>query len=134
MQDKTKFDLLHEDLTMVSNQYTAGTTRAHKPVKVSILDIIKSWKDANNTDPEGLSTAKPTLYPLNDAFVERLADEFLRCNDFQNELSTLYRNPAIQDNDRYKKSVKVLFKKFKKIKNIILSMGNDMDNLAIEDD
>jgi hypothetical protein len=134
MSDKTKFDLLYEDVTMVANQYTAGTSRAHKPVKVSILDIIKSWKDSNTTDPTGLSNAKPALYPLNDSFVERLADEFLKCNDFQGELRTLAQNPVVQDNDRYKKSVKALHSKFGKIKHIILSMGDDMDNLAIEDD
>jgi hypothetical protein len=134
MQDKTKFNLMCEDLTMIANQYTAGTTRAHKPVKVSILDLVKSWKDTHTTDPDNISNAKPALYPLNDSFVERLADEFLRCNDFQNELKTLYNNPAIQENKRYKKSVKDLYKKFKKIKGIIVSMGTDMDNLAIEDD
>lgn len=133
MDHNTKFNMLFEDLTMVANQYTAGQTRAHKPTKVSILDIVKSWRDSHTTDPENLTNSKPALYPLNDAFVERLADHFLKCNDFQTELKSLYNNPAINENDTYKKSVNNLYKKFSKIKKILLSMGDDLDNLAFDE-
>ena len=133
MERNSKFNILFEDMTMVANQFTAGQTKAHKPTKVSILDIVKSWRDTNTTDPENLAQNKPAMYPLNDAFVERLADLFLKNNDFQTELKTLFNTPSISENNTYKKSVNNMYKKFSKIKKIIISMGDDLDNLAFDE-
>ena len=120
--------VLLEDITMPGGQYTQTVGTSEKPRKVSLLDIIKYQE---YLDDELQRAPRVLPAPLTDGVIDQIADVYANVTSIQSELEQVMQNPLIVDSADAVKVVKLMYKKFEKIKLIIKSLADNMDELEL---
>lgn len=128
-----KKKILFEDLAVPSGQYNqtdynpSGTSQ--NPRKVNLLDLLDYQKRAND-----LMTRAPNTipYPLTHNVVEQIGEIYVQATKIQSELGQSYQNPLISDDESTTEVIKNLYKKLQKIKLIVKSVADELQQLDIE--
>jgi hypothetical protein len=128
-----KKKLLLEELTVPGGEYNSHKDNpsgmSQRPKKVSLTDLLDYQRRTDN-----LMTRAPNIvpYPLTNNLIEQIGEIYVQSAKVQSELGQAYQSPLISDDESATKTVKNLYKKLEKIKLIIKSVANELQELEIE--
>ena len=132
MTERNNFDLLCEDFQLGSNNAlgVGDSGMALKPEQkqftfLDLMDQLNKMKD----DPGKAGNVTP--YPIQYNVNEDLADAYVRVAEAKGKFRQALNNPVVGDNPKAKKTTIKLYKKAEKIQEIIKSIAEDLDDLAV---
>lgn len=124
MKDKP----INEDFTAPGGQYMQLAGTVHGPKRVNLMDVLKFQKFLQ----DNLHKAPKVLpAPLQNGVIDQIADLYVKACSIQSELETVTQNPLVIDNEQASKHLKLMYKKLSKIKLIIKSISNNLEELDI---
>lgn len=123
--------LIEEDFTAPGGQYMqlSGTTEG--PKRVNLMDILKFQK---YLEDELHRAPKVLPAPMSHNVLDAIADLYVKTCSIQSELVQVLQNPLVVDNKEVIHNLKTMYKKFSKIKLIIKSVSQDLEQLDISKD
>lgn len=112
--------VIFEDLYTYANKYYKDVARrSSKPITKTLADIAKGSPEVYNKP--GDSTFLP--YP-GDAIIEKLGLCYVDITDAAELITLLLQNPSVEYDTKTKK---MMYKKLKKIKDLLQSVSDDLD-------
>lgn len=119
---------IEEDFTTPGGQYMQLTGTHELPRKVNLLDIVNFQK---YLEDESTRAPKVIPAPMTGGMIDQIGDIYVAAHTIQTELTKVLQNPLVMDNKQVKLTLKKMHKKFSKIKLIIKSISNDLDQLDV---
>lgn len=119
---------LNEDFTAPGGQYMQLAGMSEGPKRVNLMDVLKFQKYLE----DNLHKAPKVLpAPMQNGMLDQVADLYVKACTIQSELQSVTQNPLVVDNDDVMNNLKSMYKKLGKIKLIIKSMSNNLEDLDI---
>jgi hypothetical protein len=122
---------IQEDFTAPGGQYMQLTGTTEGPKKVNLTDILKFQK---YLEDELHRAPKVLPAPMSHNLLDSIADLYVKTCTIQSELIQVLQNPLVVDNKKVMKHLKLMYKKFSKIKLVIKSISQDLESLDISKD
>lgn len=120
--------LVSEDQQIQADKWATGISgRYHRPQQLTLLDLLKKHDDQHPNH-----VAVPQNMPHNaQMMVELIGDAVLKVADISAAMEMAKANPIIEDNEKAHLRIDSIINKTTRIKEIVESIGEDIDTFAI---
>ena len=120
--------LVSEDATIQADKWATGISgRDHKPLQLTLIDLLKKHDEQH---PNYVRV--PQNMPHNaQMMVELVGEAILKVADISAAIEMAKSNPIIEDNEKAHLRIDSIINKTKRIKEIVESIGEDIDTFSI---
>tara|TARA_Y100000310_G_scaffold235817_1_gene238981 strand:- start:81 stop:560 length:480 start_codon:yes stop_codon:yes gene_type:complete len=120
--------LVTEDSTIQADKWATGISgRYHRPQQLTLLDLLKKHDDQH---PNFVKVAQNMPHNAQ-MMVELIGDSVLKVADITAAIEMAKSNPIIEDNEKAHLRLDTILNKTKRIKEIVESIGEDIDTFSI---
>ena len=126
-----KDKMIFEDLAIQGNRWTqdpSGQTQGAR--QMTLLDLVR-MSEPDKQHPNFVPSSQTPLHGSQN-FLELLGDLFLQCVEVENAIHLVKKSPVLEDRTSSKAELEKMLKKSAFIKKLITSIGEDIDNFAVE--